>query len=582
MAQPITWRNVAAPDATAAIKGMAYANETLNSALAKAQGTVGTMVDRVATGHADAKDTNTRKTIQAIKGITNMEKYKEAVTSGVFAEEKLRSTLGPDADYDAIFAALQQQDNDIMMQETQDYNYKRLGEERQFEPDVAKFKNQLLNTPMNDPKAVEAYKLQVGSSAMPDRFKTELLADLDKQRTGDVSEAQSLEQYGWKKQEHANAVDERNYQLGQRANAQKLLNTYTKALGQSKDSLMAYDQFGEQFLKGAAPTESVLFEDTDGSGNLIPVDLGKVTDDQMLKQFGVDVPSELLANPTQKAEIANQLRQQKQAEQVQLTQRYKQSVNAARESGALMPEPDVASVRRSLTEGMNLSPENFELSNKLSSQFEEQANAVQTSLPVSGQREYASWYSTEQSKVKAAVTEKQQALELRKADMVARKLVVPEEEVAAATNARDTLESKVSNWENPNMSWGQWFVKNKDYEVGGREAIGWMMDWAKGDAAKANNDGQPYNDWVLLKAFDAATQGQDSTSGHFDKHVNLRELEKQMKFYQDKWQKSEDNRKALVELEHELANETADMESNLLRGGTRKLNQLKKQHRYGS
>jgi hypothetical protein len=44
MAQPITWRNVAAPDATAAIKGMADANETLNSAFAKAQGTVDTMV----------------------------------------------------------------------------------------------------------------------------------------------------------------------------------------------------------------------------------------------------------------------------------------------------------------------------------------------------------------------------------------------------------------------------------------------------------------------------------------------------------------------------------------------------------
>jgi hypothetical protein len=335
----------------------------------------------------------------------------------------------------------------------------------------------------------------------------------------------------------------------------------------------------------------LLFEGTDGSGKLLPTDIGKLSANRILELTGTSFDDSFvnayaaenkLTPAVARAQIAEQakpqLQQQLLAKQKDITQTYQQRVNEARDSGALPKEGSVADVFKSLTAGQPLNEKTFALSQDLQSKFDEQANAVQTSLPVSAQRDYESWFNTEQGKVKAQATAKKQELELKKADLIARQVVVPEEEFKAQQAAKDELEARVSNWATPDMSWGQFFTRNSNTEVGGREALGWMFDWAKGDAARANNDGKPYDGWVLLKAFDAATQGQDNATGHYDKHVNLKELEKQMGIYQKKWQESEDNRKILIELEQGVTNDIADSESDLLRAAQRKKSQLKKQY----
>lgn len=596
MAQPITWRNVAAPDATAAIKGMAYANETLNSALAKAQGTVGTMVDRVATGHADAKDTNTRGIMQALQGITTMDQYKTAVESGDFNPDVLQQRFGKDLDFDAVGKAVLQRDNDIMTQETQDFEYKRLGEDRAAEEHIAKFKKDVLATPITKDNFA-SYTERLNALPIADRYKPELVEFTDRQRTVDKAEDLQDKQHRWSQTAHANQQEAYTYDLNQRKLADKLIGAYNSAVVQSADAVTATDKLGETFLTESAKTDTMipsLFEGTDGSGKLLPTDIGKLSANRILELTGTSFDDSFvnayaaenkLTPAVARAQIAEQakpqLQQQLLAKQKDITQTYQQRVNEARDSGALPKEGSVADVFKSLTAGQPLNEKTFALSQDLQSKFDEQANAVQTSLPVSAQRDYESWFNTEQGKVKAQVTAKKQELELKKADLIARQVVVPEEEFKAQQAAKDELEARVSNWATPDMSWGQFFDmpinKMKDV-VGGREALGWMFDWAKGDAARANNGGKPYDGWVLLKAFDAATQGQDNATGHYNKHVDLKELEKQMGIYQKKWQESEDNRKVLIELEQGVTNFTADSESDLLKAAQRKKSQLKKQY----
>jgi hypothetical protein len=596
MAQPITWRNVAAPDATAAIKGMAYANETLNSAFTKAGATVGVMTGRVAQDHADAKDTNTRSIMQALQGITTMDKYNEAVAKGDFNPEVLQQRFGKDLDFDAVGKAVLQRDNDIMTQEKQTYDYTRQKEDQAAEGFIAQFDSDLLKTPIT-PETQAAFDERIKAWEGPDRLKTAMYARLEDQRTGDKAEGQADEQYGWRKQEHANATEAYNYDLNQRKLADKLIGAYNSAITQSADAVTATDKLGETFLTESAKTDTMiplLFEGTDGSGKLLPTDIGKLSANRILELTGTSFDDSFvnayaaenkLTPAVARAQIAEQakpqLQQQLLAKQKDITQTYQQRVNEARDSGALPKEGSVADVFKSLTAGQPLNEKTFALSQDLQSKFDEQANAVQTSLPVSAQRDYESWFNTEQGKVKAQATAKKQELELKKADLIARQVVVPEEEFKAQQAAKDELEARVSNWATPDMSWGQFFDmpinKMKDV-VGGREALGWMFDWAKGDAARANNGGKPYDGWVLLKAFDAATQGQDNATGHYNKHVDLKELEKQMGIYQKKWQESEDNRKILIELEQGVTNDIADSESDLLRAAQRKKSQLKKQY----
>jgi hypothetical protein len=593
MAQPITWRNVAAPDATAAIKGMADANETLNSAFAKAQGTVDTMVGRVAQGHADAKDTNTRSITQALQGITTREQYKAAVESGDFNPDVLQQRFGKDLDFDAVAKAFLQRDKDIMMQEMQDREYGRMKEDQAAEGFIAQFDSDLLKTPIT-PETQAAFDERIKAWEGPDRLKTAMYARLEEQRAADKGEGLQDEQHKWIQRERANATEAYNYDLNQRKLADKLIGAYNSAITQSADAVTATDKLGETFLTESAKTDTMiplLFEGTDGSGKLLPTDIGKLSANRILELTGTSFDDSFvnayaaenkLTPAVARAQIAEQakpqLQQQLLAKQKDITQTYQQRVNEARDSGALPKEGSVADVFKSLTAGQPLNEKTFALSQDLQSKFDEQANAVQTSLPVSAQRDYESWFNTEQGKVKAQATAKKQELELKKADLIARQVVVPENEFKAQQAAKDELEARVGNWESPNMSWGQWFTRNSNTEVGGREALGWMFDWAKGDAARANNDGKPYDGWVLLKAFDAATQGQDSAAGHYDKHVNLKELEKQMGIYQKKWQESEDNRKILIELEQGVTNDIADSESDLLRAAQRKKSQLKKQY----
>jgi len=278
MAQPITWRNVAAPDATAAIKGMAYANETLNSAFAKAQGTVDTMVGRVAQGHADAKDTNTRSIMQAIDGITSMDKYKEAIASGDFNPDVLTQRFGKDIDLDAVYTRIKGLDNEIMAQETQDYNYKRLGEDRAAEEHIAKFKKDVLATPITKDNFA-SYTERLNALPIADRYKPELVEFTDRQRTGDKAENLADIQHGWKATERANAQKEYEYQQKLRKDDALLTGNIMKARERNLAVPQARTSFTEDFVGeaiSANPVMGHLFTGVDKDGYPISADISKI------------------------------------------------------------------------------------------------------------------------------------------------------------------------------------------------------------------------------------------------------------------------------------------------------------------
>lgn len=582
MAQPITWRNVAAPDATAAIKGMAYANETLNSALTKAQGTVGTMVDRVATQHAEAKDTNTRAIMQALQGIDSMDKYKAAVASGDFNPDVLQQRFGKDIDLDAVGKAVLQRDNDIMTQETQDYEYKRLGEDRAAEGFIAQFDSDLLKTPINA-ETQAAFDERIKAWEGPDRLKTAMYARLEEQRAADKGEGQADEQYGWKKQEYADSRAEVARQAQLRADDQSIVAASQSAMERNLAVPKLRTAFTENFLGEAISANPVLghlFKGVDKNGypisaeeDTIPLDtlrnLGTENMEALSPKLKRDLQSAAvngtLTTPGVSLEIGKKVAKE-------LKETFLGRYGEQLKGNPQLTDQTPSEIAKDMLKGVKKpSSAQLQAATALAGTVSSALTAATTEMAPQQKMFYDSEVKKLQGAAESSLMAINQKFEADQNELTIRR------EAMAKNGGNEAAELGLKEVFTALDSTGEsWFTTDKGgKQLRGEDAKQYIDNVVRQGFTYKDADGKkktiPYNAYAVKTAL--TILGQDSEVGADDRYINPTAYESSLNRIMQEWVDTTETGKLSMDLKHQQANAIWDLNKGLQRS----LNQLQNQ-----
>jgi hypothetical protein len=602
MAQPITWRNVAAPDATAAIKGMSYANETLNSAFTKAGATVGVMTGRVAQDHADAKDTNTRSIMQALQGITTMEQYKAAIESGDFNPDVLQQRFGKDLDFDAVAKAVLQRDNDIMTQEMQDYNYKALQTERTEKPEIDRLNQMMLGLDLSKPESMKEMDAAIKASALSDSSKTGLFSRFQTESRGDEGYVREQTDFKNKQTLFGQSQTDRNKRLDEEKTLAELAKLSLTAAGDNVNSIAAQDRISAGFLE-KHPEMAGLFSGFDGQNGLVTTDITKLKPEELLQIPLVAGRKEQLiragAAPDKAIEQALAYAQKDLLPmQTKALQEYQTEVAASPEIKAQLTA-DTLAKRMTALAGKNLTPAAASLIKASAASIDTDTAAQLIALPAPLQREYTKEASVVASDVAAKKKTADEYYQSQKAEMAARVAKLPETRDNPVGDAWLEIGKQVetdfpeqlheSQVLNPFVFTANTLVNatggydpktmsgSEAYQAGAALTAGkFTYTPPKGPAIDV-----PYDGWAVKQAWADATRGVNNKWGVRDKHVNFEVFKEALDRHQLEYMKGEEDRQGLIELDADYKNAVAGIEANGLKETQKVLNRFVQRRNVG-
>ena len=188
MPQPITWRTITAPDATASVAALSAASSQLKDAFKSFDKMGQIFTQREEEAKAKRTEDNTRNVYQALQKIEDVDAWKDAVTSGDFSYDTLKNNFGDELDFDAIDSIVVNKEKTLMDLEKSRNDWSDYRQGKADAPILANYRTQLSQMDLNDPAQLEQAKTVLAGLQVSDKAKADMAELFDSTRRGDVSE----------------------------------------------------------------------------------------------------------------------------------------------------------------------------------------------------------------------------------------------------------------------------------------------------------------------------------------------------------------------------------------------------------
>lgn len=195
MAQPITWRTVTAPDATASVAAMDNASDQLANAFKSFENVGKIYAKREADAKAKRTEDNTRKVYQSLQRIEDVDAWKDAVASGDFSYDSLKNNFGDELNFDAIDSIVVNKEKTLMDLEKSRNDWSDYRQGKADAPILANYRTQLSQMDLNDPAQLEQAKTMLAGLQVSDKAKADMAELFDSTRRGDVSEFRDTKRF---------------------------------------------------------------------------------------------------------------------------------------------------------------------------------------------------------------------------------------------------------------------------------------------------------------------------------------------------------------------------------------------------
>lgn len=195
MAQPITWRTITAPDATASVAAMDNASDQLANAFKSFENVGKIYAEREADAKAKRTEDNTRSVYQSLQKIEDVDTWKTAVASGDFSYDTLKNNFGNELDFDAIDSIVVNKEKTLMDLEKSRNDWSDYRQGKADAPILANYRTQLSQMDLNDPAQLEQAKTMLAGLQVSDKAKADMAELFDTTRKGDVSEFRDTKRF---------------------------------------------------------------------------------------------------------------------------------------------------------------------------------------------------------------------------------------------------------------------------------------------------------------------------------------------------------------------------------------------------
>lgn len=195
MPQPITWRTVTAPDASASVAALTAASSQFKDAFKSFDKMGQIFTQREEEAKAKRIEDNTRSVYQSLQKIEDVDAWKNAVASGDFSYDTLKNNFGNELDFDAIDSIVVNKEKTLMDLEKSRNDWSDYRQGKADAPILANYRTQLSQMDLNDPAQLEQAKTMLAGLQVSDKAKADMAELFDTTRRGDVSEFRDTKRF---------------------------------------------------------------------------------------------------------------------------------------------------------------------------------------------------------------------------------------------------------------------------------------------------------------------------------------------------------------------------------------------------